>query len=144
MANKTERITAKAYLKQINVIHLQLQSMKRQVQSLHDAATNISHVLKDTPRSSSADPHRMEGLIATKIDLENEIAVKTDLLAEIICTINSLSNSQYVSIITSRYISKMEWKEIACDLYVSEGRIYQLHREALAELEKFIVGYSSL
>jgi DNA-directed RNA polymerase specialized sigma subunit len=115
--------------------------MRRQVQALSDAVTNISPVLKDTPRSSSSDPHRMDGFIATKVDLENEIEAQTVLLAEITRTINALPDSLHISIITSRYISRMEWREIAMDLHVSEGRIYQLHRDALASLEKLIAGY---
>jgi len=117
--------------------------MKRQVQSLKDAATNASPVISDMPRSASPDSHRMENLIVTKMDLENEVAEKTDILAEITRTINSLSDPFHVSIITSRYISRMEWREIANESHMSESRIYHHHREALAALEKSIAGSSN-
>jgi len=137
-------MTAKEYLKQINTINLRLKSMKQQVQSLWDAATNISPVLSDTPRSASSNPHQLEMLIVTKVDLENEIIALSDKLAEIIRAVNSLADPLHVSILTSRYISGMEWRDIACEMHISEGRIFQFHRDALAELEKTIANYSEL
>jgi len=135
-------MTAKEYLKQIRIINMQLKSMRRQVQSLADAATNISPILSDMPKAATADIHRMENLIVTKVDLENEAAAKSDKLAEITRKINSLPDPMHVAIITSRYICNMEWRDIACEMHISEGRIFQLHRDALAELEKSIAGYS--
>jgi len=119
-----------------------LKSMRRQVQSLADAATNISPILNDMPKAATTDIHRMENLIVTKVDLENEAAIKSDKLAEITRTINSLPDPIHVAVITSRYVCGMEWRDIACEMHISEGRIFQLHRDALAELEKSIAGYS--
>ena len=137
-------MTAKKYLMQISTINMRLRSMKQQVQSLWDAATNITPILSHTPRSASSDPHQLEKLIVTKIDLENEIIMLSDKLAEIIVAINSLPDPLHISIITSRYISGMEWRDIACEMHISEGRIFQLHRDALVALEKSIADYSEL
>ena len=135
-------MNAKEYLGQINTINMRLGSLKQQVQSLWDAATNITPLLSHTPRAPSSDPHRLEKLIVTKVDLEQEVVILSEKLSEIINTINSLPDQLHISILTSRYISRLEWREIACQLHISEGRIFQIHRDALDSLEKSIAGYS--
>ena len=137
-------MTGKEYLSQIRTINIRLKSMARQVQSLEDALTSVSPVISDMPRSPSPNLQRMESLIAAKVDLEREMDAESAKLADITRTINSLPDSTHSAILTSRYISRMEWREIANELYVSEGRAYQLHRDALAEIEKIIASYSSL
>lgn len=116
--------------------------MARQVQALDDSITKISPVLSHTPGSTSPNVHRMEDLIATKIDLENEIMAGSAKLAEITRTVNSMSNTLHVVILTCRYFSRMEWQEIAAELYISESQVYRQHRAALVEIEKMIAGDS--
>ncbi len=38
-----------------------------------------------------------------------------------------------------RYIEELSWDAISLKKEVTEQRVYQIHREALANLEKFIV-----
>jgi DNA-directed RNA polymerase specialized sigma subunit len=137
-----KRMTAKAYLSQIRTIHIRLKSMGRQVQSLNDALTHVTPVISDMPRSASPDVHRFDGLIAAKVDLENEIKTDSAKLAEITRTINTLPNMLHSAIITSRYVSDMGWREIADELHISRSHIYELHREALSEVEKSVVHHS--
>jgi len=137
-------MTAKEYLRQISTINMKLASMRWQIQSLKDAAVNVTPVLNDMPKAATADIHRMEGLIVAKVDLESEVAELTAKLVSITRTINSLPDSTHAAILTGRYIRAMEWREIADELHISQGRIFQLHRDALAALEKSIADYSRL
>jgi DNA-directed RNA polymerase specialized sigma subunit len=133
---------AKQYLSQFQAINLKLRNMTRQVQSLEDALENANPVINAMPRPATLNIHRMEDLIAAKIDLEKQIENETVKLAEITRTVNLLQSDHHIAILTNRYFCRMEWSDIACELYVSVGRVYQLHREALLEIEKSIADYS--
>ena len=56
-------------------------------------------------------------------------------LAEVYKTIAAIPASQLGAVITYRYIENMPWLDIAQKLRISESRVYQLHREALAAIE---------
>jgi DNA-directed RNA polymerase specialized sigma subunit len=135
-------MTAKEYLAQIKHINNRLLSQARQHKSLTDALHNISPNVGSITKAATPNIHRMEDLIAAKVDLENEMAEESAALAKITVMINTLPDPLHSSIITSRYISRLPWSKIAKELFVSESRIYQLHREALAEIEKITVNYS--
>jgi len=129
-------INAKDYLTQIRAIHIRLKSLARQRQSLEDALYNISPVLSHTPHSASPDVHRMDGLIAAKLDIETEMEAESRRLAEIHKTIAAVQGRFLGAVLTARYVEQIQWPDIARELYISESRAYQLHREALAEVEK--------
>jgi len=135
-------MTAKEYLLQIKTVNIRLDVMLRQLQALGDALTNISPSYSDMPKSATRNVHRLEELIAAKIDLENEMATEGLKLAEIQKTIRSLPDPYLQSVLTARYVNGETWDKIARGLYVSEARVYQLHRNALNELEKTIADYS--
>ena len=131
-------MTGKEYLSQIKTINIRLKSMARQIQSLEDALTSVSPALSDMPRSPSPNLHRMESLIAAKVDLEREMETESAKLASITRAVNSLPDPTHSAILTSRYISRMEWREISAELHISESWLFQLHRDALAEIEKAV------
>jgi ArpU family phage transcriptional regulator len=135
-------MTAKEYLAQIKRIKTRLKSQARQLKSLEDALCNVSPNLSGMPRPATPNIHKMEDLIAAKVDLENEMADESAVLAKITITINSLSDPIHSTILTSRYISGMQWSEIAREMFMSERRVYQFHRKALAEIEKIAVNCS--
>lgn len=135
-------MTAKEYLSQIKTINIRLKSMVRQIQSLDDSLTNVTPKISDMPGAATPNVHRMEELIAVKVDLENDIKTDSSKLAEITRTINALPNTIYIAILTNRYFGRMDWREIADELYISQSHLYNLHRDALAEIEKIIVNHS--
>ena len=67
------KINAKAYLSQIHDINTRLKCFASQRQSIVDSLYNISPKFSHAPRASTPDVHRMEGLIAAKLDIEAEM-----------------------------------------------------------------------
>jgi len=116
--------------------------MARQVQFVTDSLYNISPTITNTPRSATPDVHRMEGLIATKIDVENEMVTASEKLGGIIRTVNALPDSFQRELITSRYLEGKGWSKIAADLNFSQSHVYRLHNAALDELGKLIADES--
>jgi len=129
---------AKEYLSQIRTINIKLKSLARQRQALEDSLFNTSPKLSHTPRPATRDVHRMDGLIAAKLDIENEMEAASQKLAEVHRTIASVQGGFLSAVLTYRYIDQKPWVGIASALHLSESRVYQLHREALAEIEKSI------
>ena len=80
----------------------------------------------------------MDGLIAAKLDIENEMEAASEKLAEVHKTIAAVQGGFLSAVLTYRYIDQKPWPAIGAALNFSESRVYQLHREALAEIEKSI------
>jgi DNA-directed RNA polymerase specialized sigma subunit len=131
-------MTSKEYLAQVKTINIGLKYMLRQAKSMQDTLTDISQHLSDTPGSPTRNIHRMEQMIAAKVDLETKIEAETIRLAAITRTINAVSNPLHAAILTARYISGLDWRRISGELSISRSRLYQHHREALAEVERLI------
>jgi len=130
--------TAKEYLSQIRDVNIRLKSLARQRQSLEDALYNISPKLSHTPKSATQDVHRMDGLIAAKLDIESEMETASIKLAEIYKTVSTIPAAELGAVLTYRYIDRLPWLDIAKELFISESRVYQLHREALAAIEEVL------
>jgi DNA-directed RNA polymerase specialized sigma subunit len=129
-------MSAKEYLGQIQAIVMSLKSLSRQVQSLEEALTGGSPTVNDMPSSATPNVNSMPKLIAAQIDLERKIDIQSKRLAEITNTVNSLPNPIYTAILTARYVAGMEWREIANEMRLSPSHMYQLHSDALKEIEK--------
>ncbi len=131
-------MTGKEYLSQIKTIKVGIKSLLRRVQSLHDTLTDVSNHLSETPGSPTRNVHRMEQMIASKVDLETLIEAETIRLAGITGPINAITNPMYAAILTARYVSDMDWRGISAELNLSRSCVFQHHRDALAEVELLI------
>lgn len=54
--------------------------------------------------------------------------------------IEKLSNKKYKIVLRDRYINRLSWRKIAKVNNYSEARLYELHREALEDIYKYIPG----
>ena len=130
--------TAKEYLAQIQSLNFRIKTLASQRQSLEDSLMNISPTLSHMPKAPSPDVHRMDGLIAAKLDIENKMEAASEKLAEVHKTIAAIPEAELSAVLIYRYVDRLQWADIATNLYLGVSRVYQLHREALAEVEKAI------
>ena len=137
-------MTAKEYLSQIHSCKMRLKSICWQIESLEAALGCQSPTYNDMPKHTTRNVHRMEDLIAEKLDLEQRMKAIEVKLAEIYTTIREIPNPVHSAILSGRYIIEKEWHDICREIHISESRIFQIHRDALAELEKTVAGYSLL
>lgn len=107
-----------------------------QLQSVNNLIHGTSVVISDLPRSESPDPHRLETLIAKKVDLELEITHLTQELgtaiAEVTEAINSINNPACEEVLTARYLGFEDWTTIARKLDYCKDWVYRLHRKGLS------------
>ena len=133
-------ITAKKYLEQINAVNLRLRSLASQRRSLEDALYNVSPKLTHTPRAPSRDVHRMSGLVAAKLDVENEMETASDKLAEVHKTINRVPDTCCQAVLVARYVDGKRWGDIANEVGFSQSRIYDFHRLGLEHIACLLTG----
>ncbi len=131
-------MTGKEYLAQIKTIKIGLKGMLRQVKALQDTLTDVSNHLSETPGSPTRNIHRMEQMIAAKVDMEATLEAETARLAGISRTINLLTNPLHSAILTARYVTGLDWRQISGELNLSRSRVYGHHRDALNEVELLI------
>jgi len=133
-------ITAKKYLEQISAVNLRLRSLAGQRRSLEDALYNISPKLSHTPRPPTADVHRMSGLVAAKLDIENEMEAASEKLAEVHKTINRIPDICCQAVLVARYVEGKRWGDIANEVGFSLSRVYDFHRFGLEHIECLLAG----
>jgi len=133
-------ITAKKYLEQINGVSLRLRSLASQRRSLEDALYNVSPTLTHTPRPPTPDVHRMSGLVAAKLDVENAMEVASEKLAEVHKTINRVPDTCCQAVLVARYVDGKRWGDIANEVGFSLSRVYDYHRLGLEYIELLLAG----
>ena len=137
-------MTAKEYLSQARSIKIRLGAMAEQLEFLKSAAVYVSPQLSDMPKPASTNIHKTEDAIIRVVEFENRMMKQYVLLDEINETISNVSNPTAQAILVKRYIGCGSWDEIACALYVSRSRVFDLHKAALDEIEKIILNRTVL
>jgi len=106
------------------------------MQSLEDLATNITSTLSDMPRSGTSQT--LDDIIGKIVDLQSDVKVEVDKLIaikrNIQDSINALPCAKHRDILEMRYLSDMEWQDIADELHYDVRHLYRLHDEALLKL----------
>lgn len=132
-------MTAKEYLGQAYRIDQRINCKLEQVASLRSLSTKATYTISDMPGSPLRDPHRMEGIIAKMIDMENdinnEIDILIDLKAEIQEVISGVDNIELRTLLELRYLGFMTWEGIAIAIGYNERHIRRMHPVALNKIE---------
>lgn len=130
---------AKDYLSQAYRIDQRINSKIEQVRSLRELALKATSTLSDSPVSGTRNVHRMDGIIAKMVDLEDEINADidnlVDLKTEIVKIIKAVSNTEYQTLLELRYLCFKRWEEIAVDMTYSCQHIYRLHDAAVKAVD---------
>ena len=126
---------AKKYLSQAFGLNQRIESKIDQIAVLNDLATKATVTYSDMPKSPNRDGSRMEDAIIKIIDLEAEINQDmmklVELKKDIIRRIKAVDGAELQTILELRYLSYMQWEEIAIELGYGIDNVYYLHRKAL-------------
>ena len=133
-------MTAKEYLQRAWQIDRRIQDKMNQAERLKEMATKVTTTLSGMPGSASHDNHKMDGAIATMMDMAKEIETETERLlrvkTETMQTIWAVEDTTCRTLLELRYISFLPWETIADDMDVSKRRVLQLHTKALKMVEQ--------
>jgi DNA-directed RNA polymerase specialized sigma subunit len=131
-------MTAKEYLSQIRRIQTRLSAMADQLECLKASAEYISPQFSDMPRPATRNVHKNEDAIVRVIEWQEKMNDEYHRLADINAAINAVADPLLQSLLVKRYVKGDTWGAISRELFVGSSRVYQLHRDALAEIEKII------
>ena len=133
-------MTAKEYLQRAWQIDRRIQDKMNQAERLKEMATNVTATLSGMPGSASRNNHKMDGAIATMMDMAKDIETETERLlrvqTETMQTIWAVEDDTCRTLLELRYISFLPWESIADEMDVSKRRVLQLHAKSLKMVER--------
>lgn len=128
---------AKDYLSQARSIQILIEAMSEQLAFLKETAKYITPCLSSMPKLSCSI-NKTEDSYIRVIEKEEQIKALYRKLDEINKTICSVIDPVRQAILIKRYLSNKSWNAISEETTYSKPRIYELHRDALAEIDEML------
>ena len=129
-------MTAKEYLQQAFLLDRSIKAKERQLEALKDRATYSTPQLDKEAQHSTLIKSRLEENTVKIVELEKSINLKVQemerLRQEIGRTIEAVNNPECEAVLQMRYLSFMNWEEIASRLDISVRNVYRFHGKALS------------
>ena len=131
-------MTAKEYLEQARYLDKMIDSKFMEAESLRSLATKVTVTYSDTPHTTTPDNHRLEKILTSIADFENEIDEDIDrfvtLKKEIKDVIGEVKSVKFRTLLEMRYLSQMTWEQIAVKLGYDSRYIRKMHGWALQKI----------
>lgn len=128
-------MTAKEYLQQAFLLDRKIKSKERQLEALKDHARYTSPQFDNEGQPSLLIKSKLEENAVKIVELEKSIALKVQererLRKEIERTIEAVNNPECESLLRMRYLSFMDWDEIASRMELSRSYTFKVHVRAL-------------
>lgn len=133
-------MVTKQYLGQIERLDKMIQNKLSEIYQLKTMACSVT-VSNDGERvQTSSDKDRLGSTVAKIIDLEKETDRLVDRFIDkrnhIIEQIDGIEDMNMYHVLSSRYIGKKTFDEIATEMNYSRMQINRIHGKALLEFEK--------
>lgn len=140
-------MTAKEYLKQIQVLDKKIQQRIDERDSLMTRAVSTgSRGMKQDVIQVTVDGDKVGRIVDRYIDMEKRITIMIDRLIDlrhkIIGQIQQLENPKHVELLYLRYVKYLRLEEIACIMIKTNKEPYsyehinRMHGQALQEFQK--------
>ena len=128
-------MTKKEFLNQAFFLDRRIQSKERQLAALRAHAVYTTPQIDEAVVTSPSVKSHMEETAVKIIELEEVIASQIAELLElkkmIAEVIRGVGNVEYETLLEMRYLSFMDWKEIAARLGYSGKYVFEVHGRAL-------------
>jgi DNA-directed RNA polymerase specialized sigma24 family protein len=134
-------MTAKAYLKQIKNIDMQILSKLEQAKTLREQAQRITAPMDGQSSGTSVkNVQSFEVVLCQAMDLENDCIQETERLMSLKCEaisyINKMQNYEQRTVLELRYLCGKKWDEIAKIMCYELRSIHNKHGKALIYFSK--------
>lgn len=135
---------AQEYLNQVRQIDEQMRIIQSQISNI----VELSGMSYDkTPTQPNGDS-RTEKLAIRRLELLDKYETKKDELVkmryEITDTIMTLKGRYQQEVLFKRYVELKRWRRVASELNLSISMAYNVHKDALQEIDKVLKHCSSL
>lgn len=133
-------MTTKKYLKQIKVLDHKIKHKESQLRELRSRIMQAGGVNYERERvQSSPKGDRIADDIIRLVELKEQIIKERieylQAKERVIQDIHGLEDPREMDILVKRYIEGKTWDKIADEMNYSLGRVHQLHRQALENIE---------
>ena len=116
----------------------EMERKQMRIETLRRFARQLTAPLQEVKIKSSPDPARFQALLAEAADEEKDLkrleAERTQAVTEAVLAFSALPDERMIRMMELRYLEERSWEEIAQELWISQSRMFKLHRAAVAAL----------
>ena len=116
----------------------EMERKQTRIDTLRRFAQQLTAPLREVKVKSSPDPARFQALLAEAADEEQELKKleeeQVQAVTEAVLAFSALPDERMIRIMELRYLEERSWEEIAEDMWISESRMFKLHKAAVAAL----------
>ena len=128
-------MTAKEYLRQVNLMRFMLRSMENHMRELYQMADGLKAIRYDVDKVQTTAADRMSVTISELLEEEEKYARLAKRYNKAVLSrakqIERLDNPKQAEVLTLRYIDGKSWSEIAEAMHYTTRHITRLHGRAL-------------
>lgn len=133
-------MTTKEYLSQIKYLNAKIKNKSLELYQLETMAYSVSGLNSNEKVQTSFKQDRMGDAVVKIINYKNEIKALRDSLMDkrkhIISQIDSIKDLNMYEVLTSHYVNRKSFDDIAAEMNYSRMQINRIHGKALQEFEK--------
>ena len=116
----------------------EMERKQTRIDTLRRFAQQLTAPLQEVKIKSSPDPARFQALLAEAADEEQELKKLEDervqAVTEAVLAFSALPDERMIRIMELRYLEERSWEEIVEEMWISESRMFKLHKAAVAAL----------
>ena len=135
-------MTTKEYLKQYQKMMEEVRCLDVEIEELWTQLTSATSNNDGMPKGTVQDRQtKLHAIMADKLQTKrSKKQVAEEVMAEVLETIDKVTDPNHRQLLFERYIQDKEWKDIADDISYTEEYVRgELHGKALNEI-RFIMG----
>ena len=116
----------------------EMERKQTRIDTLRRFAQQLTAPLQEVKIKNSPDPARFQALLAEAADEEQELKKleeeRVQAVTEAVLAFSALPDERMIRIMELRYLEERSWEEIAEEMWISESRMFKLHKAAVAAL----------
>ena len=116
----------------------EMERKQTRIDTLRRFAQQLTAPRREVKVKSSPDPARFQALLAEAADEEQELKKleeeRVQAVTEAVLAFSALPDERMIRIMELRYLEERSWEEIAEEMWISESRMFKLHKAAVAAL----------
>ena len=116
----------------------EMERKQTRIDTLRRFAQQLTAPLREVKIKSSPDPARFQALLAEAADEEQELKKleeeRVQAVTEAVLAFSALPDERMIRIMELRYLEERSWEEIAEEMWISESRMFKLHKAAVTAL----------
>ena len=138
-----EQNPAKLFLQGYKALILRRESLLREVERMRESLTGTTVQLKQDVVTSSGAQDRIGNMVPMIVDTEAEIRPElqeiNDKIRRIMTAINSVPDEMQKTVLTMRYIERIDWLTISERIGYEISNTYIIHGRALDNINTWLV-----